>query len=347
MNRIPLAAALAVFGLAVLPPLLSADAPAQDDPARPVRRAITVFNNGDRFEGNFQNFIQSGPGTYLFAEGDRYDGDFKEGRLEGRGVYTFADGTRYVGDLRDNQFHGQGTVLLANGDRLVGQFREGRSHGFGIRAWVDGERYEGRFSDGRFEGYGRYYFVTGDRYEGEFRDDLRHGRGIYLFANGDRFEGRYRYDQRDGHGVYLFANGGRFEGEFRAGEVISGAYLAGSCGAAQQLSPQNSYWLVGHFGREPSFRRPGDYHDHGRRLGHSNHQPGRPGLKPVPLPPAPAGPWPWLKNSSVGKEVQKPGPGRLVPLAGPAPGGGQPALISPARPETTPAGRPGGGFHRR
>ena len=40
---------------------------------------ITVWSNGERYEGLFQNSLKEGQGVYTFADGRRYEGEFHNG----------------------------------------------------------------------------------------------------------------------------------------------------------------------------------------------------------------------------------------------------------------------------
>ncbi len=48
--------------------------------------------SGGKYDGDYENDLKSGNGTYVYSNGDKYVGQWKEGKKHGRGVY------RYKGD---------------------------------------------------------------------------------------------------------------------------------------------------------------------------------------------------------------------------------------------------------
>ena len=61
------------------------------------------YINGDYYEGEWQNHVRHGQGTYYWAEtGSKYVGTWKEGRMEGAGEMIHAN-HKYVGSFKDNR----------------------------------------------------------------------------------------------------------------------------------------------------------------------------------------------------------------------------------------------------
>lgn len=61
------------------------------------------YVNGDYFEGEWQNHVRHGQGTYYWAEtGSKYVGTWKEGRMEGAGELVHAN-HKYVGGFKENR----------------------------------------------------------------------------------------------------------------------------------------------------------------------------------------------------------------------------------------------------
>ena len=93
------------------------------------------------FEENYDS-SQEGPGgftysvgTFTYNSGDKYEGEWKDWLHHGKGTYTWLDGDRYAGGWKDGKFHGQGalTCLDERGDKFEyqGKFRKGKYHGQG------------------------------------------------------------------------------------------------------------------------------------------------------------------------------------------------------------------------
>lgn len=99
---------------------------------------IFVWNNGDRYEGDFSSGIRTGHGTFVWTNGNRYDGEFMEDRREGLGTMRWTDGTVYDGDFIDGKLSGKGKLQWANGEMYVGRFEDDRMEGFGIHYSADG-----------------------------------------------------------------------------------------------------------------------------------------------------------------------------------------------------------------
>ena len=74
---------------------------------------------GDLFEGEFQNGLPNGQGSYFFLannqfKGDKYVGEFKDGKYNGLGSYTYANGDKYVGEFKDGKYNYQHTYTFNN-----------------------------------------------------------------------------------------------------------------------------------------------------------------------------------------------------------------------------------------
>ena len=45
---------------------------------------------------------------YIFNNGNRYEGDWKNGKKEGKGIFYFNSGSRYEGDWKNDKMEGKG-----------------------------------------------------------------------------------------------------------------------------------------------------------------------------------------------------------------------------------------------
>jgi hypothetical protein len=171
-----------------------------------------------RYEGDFNEGLKQGEGTYTWENGDRYQGHFASDRPDGRGRYQFANGDAYEGEVQLGVIMGRGNYASKNGDVFDGSFENGKPHGVGVYRFASGDRYEGEMDAGRLQGRGRYYSKNGDRVEGAFVDGKPQGKGVYNFSNGDRYEGDIRGGELTGQGAYFYKTGMKYEGEVRLGQ---------------------------------------------------------------------------------------------------------------------------------
>lgn len=183
------------------------------------RREVNVvtFANGDRYEGEFNDGLFSGWGTYYYVNGDRHEGTYRNDMKNGRGAFTYANGGKYVGDFKNGMKEGKGSFVFPNGNRYAGEFRRDMISGNGSMVYQNGNRYAGEFRNGIRHGNGRLIFSNGDVYEGAFRDDLRSGRGAYSFTDGAKYIGEFKNGIRHGEGRYIYAGGEEYIGLFRNG----------------------------------------------------------------------------------------------------------------------------------
>ena len=77
-----------------------------------------TYNSGDKYEGQWKDWLHHGKGTYTWLEGDRYEGGWKDGKFHGKGALTCLDERgdkfEYQGNFRKGKYHGQGTFTGTN-----------------------------------------------------------------------------------------------------------------------------------------------------------------------------------------------------------------------------------------
>jgi len=66
-----------------------------------------------------------GKGTYLFENGEKYDGNFKNRKYNGYGEINFANGQKYVGEWKNHMQNGRGTYTYPDGKTLTGNWENG------------------------------------------------------------------------------------------------------------------------------------------------------------------------------------------------------------------------------
>ena len=116
------------------------------------------------------NSNRNGLQTKIYNNGDKYVGDFVDGKRTGKGTYTWVSGNKYAGDFIDNKRTGKGTYTWVSGNKYVGDFIDGKRTGKGTYTWADGSKYVGDFVDGTIEGEGIYTPINGKILEGKFEN---------------------------------------------------------------------------------------------------------------------------------------------------------------------------------
>ena len=91
----------------------------------------------------YEGETKDGQGTFIYDNGDKYVGEFKDGRRHGQGTFTAADGDKYVGEWRDGERHGRGTASFPNGNQYVGEWKDDRFTAQDIVSQVESDRYFG------------------------------------------------------------------------------------------------------------------------------------------------------------------------------------------------------------
>ena len=123
---------------------------------------------GDR-SGKFGD-VMNGYGAYLYENGDKYLGDFKDGKRHGSGTMLYTNGDQYKGQWEDDEKHGEGVYRYVNGDEFEGTFEKGKRSGLGVYRFEDGHQFEGNFSEDGVQGTGVLTEVkTKNRQECEIR----------------------------------------------------------------------------------------------------------------------------------------------------------------------------------
>ena len=125
-------------------------------------------NNGDVFEGRYENGLLNGKGIFLNQKKCKYVGDFRNTRRWGKGRLT-TNKIDYEGDFYNNQLHGKGRIkFLKEGTEYKGSFKYSQLEGYGTFIWSNGDSYEGQVKGGKMDGMGTYKYSNGKIYNGFF-----------------------------------------------------------------------------------------------------------------------------------------------------------------------------------
>ena len=107
----------------------------------------------------------------------KYEGEIENGLAHGRGTFTWPDGNKYEGEWKNGDQNGQGTLTLTSGNKYEGWFKDWRYHNRGVFTWSNGDKYEGEFKKGEKHGQGIYIQPEGRKYVGEYKNGLKNGLG--------------------------------------------------------------------------------------------------------------------------------------------------------------------------
>ena len=158
-------------------------------------------NNGDVFEGRYENGVLNGKGIFLNGKHCKYVGEFKNTKRWGQGELT-TDTIYYKGDFYNNQIHGNGRInFLREGIEYKGTFKYDKIDGYGIFKWKNGDMYEGEVRSGKMHGFGRYRYKNGQEYKG-------------VFNNGDKESDKMKkYEKWKNNGYGLGINSQKLQNE--------------------------------------------------------------------------------------------------------------------------------------
>ena len=132
------------------------------------RTKIKIYNNGNRYEGEYKNNSREGKGICYYNNGDRYEGEFKNDISEGKGIYYFKDG-----------------------DKFEGEYKKGIPEGKGVYYYKNGDKFEGKYKNNCREGNGVYYYKNGNIEIGSFKNDKHIGQHYIIFPDGSVLVNKY------------------------------------------------------------------------------------------------------------------------------------------------------------
>ncbi|EEQ98329.1 conserved hypothetical protein [Perkinsus marinus ATCC 50983] len=163
----------------------------------------------------------TGCGRAVYANGEVYDGDFDEGVRHGKGTYWYRNGDVYTGQFQENEKHGMGRLVYtggtsAQGSTYHGQFKEGEKHGQGTYKYNNGDVYSGDWAKGRKHGRGTYVYEDGSSLEGKWKEGSLMA-GTWTLPSGVRFLGDFKENKPFGEG--------KWEMPCRQGHTVSGKYV--------------------------------------------------------------------------------------------------------------------------
>lgn len=84
-----------------------------------------IYENGDKYIGEFKNAVPHGRGAYYNKNGSLYKGPFVHGKRQGYGTFIWTNGEKYIGEYLNNMRHGEGIYTFSDGTQQKGIWRNG------------------------------------------------------------------------------------------------------------------------------------------------------------------------------------------------------------------------------
>lgn len=173
---------------------------------------ISACTAGEEYNGDLQNNLPHGFGTWKHPSGVIYIGQFDEGLWHGRGIWRHPDGIYYAGQWHEGKYHGLGTLIISGSSRYDGEWANGLKQGAGIMRLADGSVYTGWWANDRYDGFGILEKPDGYRYNGQWLDGRRHGEGTAYYSDNSQYHGQWLNDLRHGRGTLIFPDGSIYNG---------------------------------------------------------------------------------------------------------------------------------------
>ena len=208
-----------------------------------IKNGILYYNNGDYYEGEFQNGKKEGFGIIIYKNGTRYEGIFKNNKHNGYGKLIQLDGEVFIGDWKEGKINGKGVRYHSNGDRYIGSYINNIRNGEGHYIFSNGDSYEGNWDNGKANGKGKFTFKNGNVYEGEFKDNIIFGKGKFTMNNGDVYIGVFKNGLINGKGSYKNNKGEKYNGYFFNGKKHGMGKLVDK----DNNEIANGYWNMDNF----------------------------------------------------------------------------------------------------
>ncbi len=233
---------------------------------------IISFTNAQ--SGCISGDCEDGYGVYVWDDGERYEGEWKNGKKHGFGTYFYNKQSIYSGTWKNGQKYYFGTYYWPDGDFFMGLYKDGKSKDQGVYVYDTGKpkyKYEGVIFDEKGcvlgdcnNGYGVYIWENGDMYSGFWENDKKEYWGAYFWKD-DFFIGRYKQGKSTDHGIYFKSDGepkikvdsetpnktGSVAGNCKNGFGVyvweSGNIYAGMWKNDEQHGFGSKYWLDGDF----------------------------------------------------------------------------------------------------
>ncbi len=154
------------------------------------------FDNGTRFEGEYNNDKINGSGIYFWSEKHFFAGTWENEKRNGYGIEVKEDGSYYCQYWENEKMIGK--PVIHNPQRLnysngyyIGEVSNGVAHGKGKYHWNDGSTFEGTWINGIINGSGLLTFSNNmGHYVGYWKDGKRQAcYGMQCLSDGSHLIG--------------------------------------------------------------------------------------------------------------------------------------------------------------
>jgi hypothetical protein len=182
--------------------------------------------DGSYYEGEFADEFFNGTGTMIYEDGSKYIGDWVLGYREGEGTLIYPDGTEYLGEFESDQIHGEGSMILSSGESYSGSWEYGQTSGFGMITRLDGSVYLGMNEEGARHGSGMIVWETGDTLHGSWLDGKMIEEGTFQFEDGSTMISYWENGIMKDENIYIKADGEQFASSTKelADEVLQNSW---------------------------------------------------------------------------------------------------------------------------
>lgn len=137
-----------------------------------------------KYEGQTRKGQPNGEEKMTLQNGETYEGHWEDGVMDGHGKLSYLEQDKrdyYEGLFKRNKQNGSGKLVWKGGEVYHGNFKDGLPHGKGIYTYSEKHKrefYKGECKNGKANGFGKIVWKSGDLYKGNFQNDHRHGKEL-------------------------------------------------------------------------------------------------------------------------------------------------------------------------
>lgn len=184
---------------------------------------MAEYENGDTYEGKYENGMRNGFGIYTFTSGSKIIGTDVDNVTENTAAYIYNDGSIFIGDYIGGVQCGEGILYDAENKELVcGRWEDGKKvEDYNTDTWSmnDDMNCTGTKVDGKLDGMGLYMDAsTGEAHIGRFKEGIANGFGMHIYEGGIAQIGNFVNGRLNGYFIHLEDAGYKLIGFYMADE---------------------------------------------------------------------------------------------------------------------------------